>query len=308
MIDTSQGASALAGASGYAKLTGVSPKGALAHVYANPSAAGGSRTRPASGLLGVLTGGHQANVSLLASAGSLTLDLDTLTPTGSTSSGGLLSSDPEAAERSWRTARRIVAGDRPRPPRREPRGRRRCAARAQLAGRLAWRHRRRSTGRREHAQPEVAAGRDELARLKCSAPNNAAARRTTRAGWARPGIFASGGSLLELKAAIVIDSKNPARSRAAVDKLAAALRRSGGELRKVQHPRDRRGGWRARSAACRSCSTSPTGATAPGTRSSCSASPKPRSRTRYTRVARWRRARQRAQRQRARSAKASSRA
>jgi hypothetical protein len=50
------------------------------------------------------------------------------------------------------------------------------------------------------------------------------------------GIFASGGSLLELKAGVVISSKNPAGSRAAVAKLAAQLRRSGGSLRSVQIP------------------------------------------------------------------------
>jgi len=43
------------------------------------------------------------------------------------------------------------------------------------------------------------------------------------------GIFASGSSVLELKAGVVIDSKNPTASRAAVAKLASALRAAGGE-------------------------------------------------------------------------------
>jgi hypothetical protein len=44
------------------------------------------------------------------------------------------------------------------------------------------------------------------------------------------GIFASGASLLELKAAVVIESTNPARSRAAVSELGAQLAKTGGSL------------------------------------------------------------------------------
>jgi hypothetical protein len=47
------------------------------------------------------------------------------------------------------------------------------------------------------------------------------------------GIFASGASLLELKAAVVIASTNPALSRAAVAKLAAQLHKAGGSVSPV---------------------------------------------------------------------------
>ncbi|HEY4996807.1 MAG TPA: hypothetical protein VII03_02355, partial [Solirubrobacteraceae bacterium] len=75
-----------------------------------------------------------------------------------------------------------------------------------------------------------------IAPLDVLGANTAAARRDYASWMGSAGIFASGGSLLELKAAIVIDSKNPALSRAAVNKLAAALHSSGGELRKVSIP------------------------------------------------------------------------
>ena len=45
------------------------------------------------------------------------------------------------------------------------------------------------------------------------------------------GLFVRGGSLLDLGAALVVDSRNPARSRAAVGKLGTLLRRSGDTVR-----------------------------------------------------------------------------
>ena len=41
------------------------------------------------------------------------------------------------------------------------------------------------------------------------------------------GVFASGSGLFELQGAVVIESKDPAKSRAAVGKLAAQLRSAG---------------------------------------------------------------------------------
>jgi hypothetical protein len=50
------------------------------------------------------------------------------------------------------------------------------------------------------------------------------------------GIFASGGSRLELKAAVVVDSKDAARSKAAVAQLGAQLRSGGASLRPASIP------------------------------------------------------------------------
>ena len=66
--------------------------------------------------------------------------------------------------------------------------------------------------------------------------NSAQARRDFTSWMGSGGVFASGGSLLELKAAVVISSTDPARSRAAVAKLAAQLRSSGASVQRVSIP------------------------------------------------------------------------
>jgi hypothetical protein len=236
VIDTSQGASPLAASSGYAKLLKAAPAGALAHLYSNPSGApaGGAQAGGA-GLLGLLTGPHQANVSLLATAGSLALDADTLASgsgTGSASgSGGLLANDPEAAQalgelpaESWLAIGLGHLG-------------------ASLAADVGGMHALASLGASGVEAPPSASTINVksllaamLAPLDALGANSAAARRDFASWMGSAGVFASGGSLLELKAAIVIASKNPAASRAAVNKLAAALRSSGGSLRQVKIP------------------------------------------------------------------------
>ncbi len=60
--------------------------------------------------------------------------------------------------------------------------------------------------------------------------DNAQARREFASWMGSAGIFASGGSLLELKGAVVISSKNPALSRAAVGELATQLRKTGASV------------------------------------------------------------------------------
>ncbi len=237
VIDTSQGASALSASSGYTKLTSSAPAGALAHLYANPSAiTAGAGRRAASGLLGVLTGGHQANVSLVASAGSVALDIDTLTPASSSTAGGLLASDPEAAQafgelpgESWLaiglghlgTSIAADVGT--------------LHGLAALAGSLGG-----ATGVEAPASASTLNVKSLLgamiAPLDVLGAPSAKAKRDYASWMGSAGIFASGGSLLELKAAIVIDSKNPALSHAAVGKLAAALQSSGAALRHVSIP------------------------------------------------------------------------
>ena len=62
---------------------------------------------------------------------------------------------------------------------------------------------------------------------------SAQAKRDFTSWMGSGGIFASGASLLELKGAVVITSKNPALSRAAVGKLAAQLRAAGSSVAPV---------------------------------------------------------------------------
>ena len=68
-----------------------------------------------------------------------------------------------------------------------------------------------------------------LAPLDALSANTAQARRDFLSWMGDAGVFASGSSVLELKAGVVIDSTNPAASRAAVAKLSSALRQAGGE-------------------------------------------------------------------------------
>jgi hypothetical protein len=235
VIDTSQGASALASSSGYAKLLSAAPSGALAHIYANPAGAtsSGGHQQGAGGLLGLLTGGRQANVSLLTTAGSLAIDADTLA--SGSGSGGLISNDPEAAQafgelpaESWLALGLGHLGTS-------------LSADVKGLGALA------SLGA-SGASPGVEAPPSAsslnvksllgamLAPLEVLGANNALARRAFASWMGAAGVFASGGSLLELKAAIVIASKNPALSKGAVGRLAAVLSSHGGTLRKVKIP------------------------------------------------------------------------
>ena len=66
--------------------------------------------------------------------------------------------------------------------------------------------------------------------LKLLGANTAQAKHDYASWMGSAGIFATGGSLLELKAGVSIESKNPALSRAAVGKLAAQLRKTGASV------------------------------------------------------------------------------
>jgi Protein of unknown function (DUF3352) len=244
-IDASAGGSSLAASSGYAKLLRAAPPGALAHIYSNPSAAGGAASGAASGasgagaassggqagLLGLLSGAREANVSLLARSGSLSLDADTLASGGAP--GGLLSTDPEGVAAlgelpgdSWLA---IGVGHVGASLAADVQG---LSALAALGG----------GGSSEEAEGGAsslgAAGLNVksllqamLTPVKVIGGSSAQARRDFSSWMGSAGIFASGGSLLELKAAIVIASKDAARSRAAVGKLVSRLRAMGGSPR-----------------------------------------------------------------------------
>jgi hypothetical protein len=219
VIGAKQGEAALSGAGGYAKLTAAAPAGAIGHLYVNPA---GAQSAPgaAGGLPGLLSGGRQANVSLLASAASLTLDVDSLASAGS--GAGLLAPDPEAAPalgqlpgNSWlalglgHNGTRLPAA---------------VAGLGAVGGLLGGQA---SSGSALSLGSLLSGLSKPLAIL--AAPG-AAAQRDFRSWMGSAGVFASGSSVLELKAAVVISSNDPARSRAAVAKLGASLRRSGIEV------------------------------------------------------------------------------
>lgn len=221
VIDTGARGSALAHAAGYSKLLAAAPKGALAHIYADPTVSAGRAGAPGAGLLSLLTGAQQANVSLVASAGALVLDADTLAGPGRR---GLLSGGAEGARAlgelpgdSWLAAGLAhlgttlgsdIAG---------------LKALAALGSGLAGSQQAPSTSGLS-IKGLVEGLIVPLALLGAETPQ---ARHDFTSWMGSGSIFASGSSLLELKGAVVIESKDPALSHAAVAKLAAALQRTG---------------------------------------------------------------------------------
>jgi Protein of unknown function (DUF3352) len=238
VIDTTLGASALVHASGYAKLLAVAPSDAVAHIYSNPasgeaspatqSAQAGS-TEGLSGLLSLLAGTREANVSLVlsgaagSSADSLALDADTLTAGSTGAAGGLLASDPQGAQalaelpgESWLA---IGLGHVGTTLAEDVQGLRSFTTLATTFG-----------GSAPESASALSLGSLLTALttpLSVLGADNAQAKRDFASWMGSAGIFASGSSLLELKGAVTIASTNPEHSRAAVGELAAQLRAKG---------------------------------------------------------------------------------
>jgi len=226
VIETTHGGGALADASGYAKLLAAAPSGALAHIYSNPASAttpSGKQEAGLSGLLAQLAGAHEANISIVPTASSLSLDADTLGASAAGEAGGLLAPDPEAAQalgelpgESWLAVGLGHAGTTLGHDVRD------LQALASLGGTLGG------------GPPESSAGLSVsgllgglITPLRVLGADNAQARHEFASWMGSAGIFASGASLLELRAAVSIASKNPAASRAAIPALATQLRKAG---------------------------------------------------------------------------------
>ncbi len=232
VIDTTLGGPSLAHAAGYSKLAAVAPSGTLAHVFVNPSAPGASGASQGSGLVGLLAGTRETNISLVPSTTSIGVDADALT--SGTTSGGLLASVSEGAQaagelpaESWLAVGlgkvgvslgADVAGLR---------------ALTSLAGSLS--------GSSSEAPSSGAFNLSSLLQailkpLSVLGANSAEARREFASWMGSAGIFASGTGIVDLKAGIVITSENPALSRAAVGKLGAIMRTSGASVQPVSVP------------------------------------------------------------------------
>lgn len=227
VVDTALGGPSLAGAQAYAKLTAVRPKEALAHVYVNPaesSAAGASR-RPGSEvnalrLLAELDGGRPLDAALVPSSSSLALDFDTLVQGSETAGGGLL-----AASAAGATALGELPGD-------SWLGIGLGGGGSSLGADVR--------GLRDVLSLLASGGGSEngalsvkglltgfLAPLEALGAETPSARRDFQDWMGSAALFASGTGLLSVKGGVVILSAAPARSREAVGKLAAVLRRSG---------------------------------------------------------------------------------
>ena len=218
VIGVTQGEAALSSESDYTSLAAGAPGGALAHVFMKLAATGSQTAGGAAGTLGALVGGARAlEISLLASAGSLSADVQELG--ASAGAPGLLSYDPEAAAalealpaESWLAlgighAGSALPSD--------------VAALKALAGLLGSEGGSLSLG-------SVLGGL--IKPLSVLGAPTAAAQRRYRSWMGRAGIFGAGSSVLELKAGVEISSTDAAGSRAAVSALAAALRAGGGEV------------------------------------------------------------------------------
>jgi hypothetical protein len=222
VIETTQGGPALAHASGYARLLADAPTEAIAHVYANAAAAG---TKESTGLLPLLIGRREANLSLVASKSSVALDADTLAAGPGGGAGGLLAAGADGA---------LALGELPADSwlafglghvganlGEDVRGLR---ALASLGSSLQSSGAEGGSSLTLNLKGLLDALLTPLAALGAETPQ---ARQDYTRWMGSGGIFASGGNLLELKGAVVISSSDRAASRAAVAKLAAQLRKGG---------------------------------------------------------------------------------
>jgi Protein of unknown function (DUF3352) len=229
VIETAGGAGSLERSSGYAKLLAAAPSNALAHVYTSPATSSGQAAgaEASSGLLALLAGSREANISLIPASGSLTIDADTLASASTGGeNGGLLSADPEGAKAlselpggSWLA---IGLGHLSTTIGQDVQGLQSLTSLASTLG---------------GAGPESTAGlslggliQGLLAPLGVLGADTPAAKKDFASWMGSGGVFASGASLLELKGAVVISSKDPALSRAAVSELSAGLRKAGGSV------------------------------------------------------------------------------
>jgi hypothetical protein len=234
VVDTHRGASSLAHSPQYSGLVARAPSDAIAHIFSAPSSEGLRTGAP--GLLGVLMGARLSYVSLVAHASELTLFSDTQTGPAAEGAGasapGLLSGAGEAA-----TALSQLPGE---------------SWLAVGLGNLATGFATDVGGLRELAGLLGGGGESSsaaasglnikgligglLGPLATLAGRTPQARAQAALWMGSGGVFASGMGLLELKAAVIIQSRQPALSRAAVGTLAAELRRAGDATQTVSIP------------------------------------------------------------------------
>jgi len=229
VIDTTLGGPSLARAPGYAKLLAVAPPGALAHVSVNSDIAA-SASQGLAGVLGLLAGSREANISLVPSATSITVDADALAADSASASGGLVASATQGAQiagelpgESWLA---LGLGNVSAGLGSDVRSLRGLSSIAGAGG-----------------EPRAAAGLSVkglleaiLTPLGALGADTAEAKREFQSWMGSAAVFASGSGLIDLKAGIVITSTNPALSRAAVGELAAVLRKGGASVSSVSYP------------------------------------------------------------------------
>jgi Protein of unknown function (DUF3352) len=229
VIDTTLGGPSLATAPPYAALLAFAPSTSVAHLYSNAGSAGaGGAPSGVAGLLALFSGARQINVSLVPSSGSLALDLDTVAH-GAPTTATLGTSSPEASRalrelpgESWLA---VGLGDVGHMLASYIQALRSLGS---LAGSPASSS---ANGINLHSLLEGL-----ITPLNALAENTPEAKRSFQSWMGSAGVFATGMSLLELKAAVTIDSRNPALSHAAVAKLGARLRAMGATVQPASVP------------------------------------------------------------------------
>ena len=241
VIDTAAGGPSLAGVATYTKLTSTAESGALANAYFSPEELARSAKTAGSGeegssilplVEGLLGNPGQLYLSVIPSAGSVAIDLDTLPPASSTSSGsssGESSTHSASASSSAgsTSGAQVLSG---------------LPGSAWLAigiGDLGKTFAGNTQGL--HALASLASGVSlgNISLGAAFAPLSSHAldvQRDLLSWMGATGVYVSGSSVLNLQAAVVIASKNPARSRAAVATLAQAYREAGGQTSPTSVP------------------------------------------------------------------------
>jgi Protein of unknown function (DUF3352) len=244
VIETAAGGPSLAQASAYSKLTSTAEHGALANAYLSPEelthalGSGGSSSGGGSGsgsagiagsilpsLEGLLGNPGQLYLSMIPSSNAVAVNLDTLPPTSSTSSGSASSSS--SSEALGEGGAQVLRG--------LPGSSWLAVGIGDLGGALG-------NGAQDlgaFASLSSALNIDGIDFGTLLAPLSSHSLNLQRDlfSWAgATGLYVSGSSVLELRAALVIASKNQASSRAAVGKLAQAYREAGGQTSPTSVP------------------------------------------------------------------------
>ncbi len=260
VIDTSLGGPSLAHSADYSKLLASAPSSTLAHVYSNPStsgsgsAAGGSKSTSGSGapsgartasgsgaqglggLVGLLGGDRTLNVSLVPSPTSIALDVDTLASRASAGNGGLLASASGGAQalselpgESWLA---VGLGDVGVTLARDDQALHGLASLATSFGG--------STAAGSSAESSAPGGFNVkgllegiLTPLSALSSPGAQNQHDFLSWMSSAGLFASGSTVVDLRAGIAIASKSPSLSQAAVAKLGALLSKAGGSVQPI---------------------------------------------------------------------------
>jgi Protein of unknown function (DUF3352) len=241
VIDTAAGGPSLAGVAAYTKLTSSAEPGALANAYFSPEALARSAKAAVSGeeassilplVEGLLDNPGQLYLSVIPSATTVAIDLDTLPPASSTSSSstsGESSTHPssESSPAGSMTGAQVLRG---------------LPGSAWLAigiGDLGKTVGNSTQGLRALASLASGVSLGSISLGAAFAPLSSHAldvQRDLLSWMGATGVYVSGSSVLSLQAAVVITSKNPARSRAAVATLAQAYREAGGQTSPTSVP------------------------------------------------------------------------